>query len=61
MNTSLVGLVVGMALGFAGWFGGFGAFLVVAALGAVGFVAGRLVDQGIGLREFLDPDERNRR
>ncbi|WP_405677335.1 hypothetical protein OG292_22730 [Streptomyces sp. NBC_01511] len=61
MNTSLVGLVVGMALGFAGWFGGFGAFLVVAALGAVGFVAGRLVDQGIGLREFLDPDERKRR
>ncbi|MEU0527267.1 hypothetical protein [Streptomyces niveus] len=61
MNASLVGLAVGMALGFAGWFGGFGAFLVVAALGAVGFVAGRLVDQGISLREFLDPDERRRR
>ncbi|MEV4993788.1 hypothetical protein [Streptomyces niveus] len=61
MNVSLVGLIVGMALGFAGWFGGFGAFLLVAALGAVGFVAGLLVDQGISLREFLDPEERKRR
>ncbi|MFD9866624.1 hypothetical protein ACFXI8_17015 [Streptomyces niveus] len=61
MNASLVGLAVGMALGFAGWFGGFGAFLLVAALGAVGFVAGRLADQGVSLREFLDPDERRRR
>ncbi|MEU9745783.1 MULTISPECIES: hypothetical protein [Streptomyces] len=61
MNVSLVGLIVGMALGFAGWFGGFGAFLLVAALGAVGFVAGLLVDRGISLREFLDPEERKRR
>ncbi|MEV0440826.1 hypothetical protein AB0I84_49295 [Streptomyces spectabilis] len=53
MSTALVGLIVGMALGFAGWFGGFGAFLLVAALGAVGFVVGRLVDDGVGLREFL--------
>lgn len=43
-----------MALGFAGWFGGFGAFLVVASLGAVGCFAGHLVDRGTGLREFLD-------
>lgn len=43
-----------MALGFAGWFGGFGAFLVVASLGAVGWFAGHLVDRGTGLREFLD-------
>ncbi|RLV71358.1 hypothetical protein STAN_6887 [Streptomyces sp. CBMAI 2042] len=43
-----------MALGFAGWFGGFGAFLVVAALGALGWLAGHLVDRGVGLREFLD-------
>ncbi|MCI3935470.1 MULTISPECIES: hypothetical protein [unclassified Streptomyces] len=53
MSTALVGLIVGMALGFAGWFGGFGAFLLVAALGAVGFVVGRLVDDGVGLHEFL--------
>lgn len=53
MNKALVGLLAGMALGFAGWFGGFGAFLLVAALGAVGFVLGRLLDDGIGIREFL--------
>ncbi|MGV2919426.1 hypothetical protein [Streptomyces alfalfae] len=53
MNTALAGMVAGMALGFAGWFGGFGAFLLVAALGAVGFVVGRLVDDGMDVREFL--------
>jgi hypothetical protein len=34
-----------MALGFAGYFGGFWAFLLVAVLGAVGLVVG-LVLQG---------------
>ncbi|QQC87734.1 hypothetical protein [Streptomyces alfalfae] len=53
MNTALAGMVAGIALGFAGWFGGFGAFLLVAALGAVGFVVGRLVDDGMDVREFL--------
>ncbi|MFJ9888934.1 hypothetical protein ACIQRW_24115 [Streptomyces sp. NPDC091287] len=48
------GAAAGMALGFAGWFGGFGAFLVVASLGAVGWLAGHLVDGGTSLREFLD-------
>lgn len=61
MNKALVGLLVGMALGFAGWFGGFGAFLLVAALGAVGYVLGRLVDDGIGVREFLSGRDRERR
>lgn len=50
----MLGAAAGMALGFAGWFGGFGAFLVVAALGALGWFAGHLVDRGTGLREFLD-------
>ncbi|MFJ9623148.1 hypothetical protein [Streptomyces sp. NPDC101181] len=48
------GAASGMALGFAGWFGGFGAFLLVAALGSLGWLIGHLVDRGIGLREFLD-------
>ncbi|MEL3946293.1 MULTISPECIES: hypothetical protein [Streptomyces] len=61
MNKALVGLFSGMALGFAGWFGGFGAFLLVAALGAVGFVLGRLVDDGIDIREFLSGRDRERR
>ncbi|WP_030781581.1 hypothetical protein [Streptomyces sp. NRRL S-920] len=61
MSTALVGMIAGMALGFAGWFGGFGAFLLVAALGAVGFVAGRLVEDGTDLRDFLGGRERRRR
>ncbi|MFD7133159.1 hypothetical protein [Streptomyces sp. NPDC059894] len=44
MSMAVVGLIVGMALGFAGYFGGFGAFLLVAALGAVGFVVGRFLE-----------------
>lgn len=44
MSMAVVGTIAGMALGFAGYFGGFGAFLLVAALGAIGFVAGRFAD-----------------
>ncbi|GAA0903413.1 hypothetical protein [Streptomyces thermoalcalitolerans] len=44
MNMAVVGMIAGMALGFAGYFGGFGAFLLVAALGAVGFVVGRFLE-----------------
>ena len=44
MSMAVVGMIAGMALGFAGYFGGFGAFLLVAALGAVGFVAGRFLE-----------------
>ncbi|MEU6933976.1 hypothetical protein [Streptomyces sp. NPDC046385] len=44
MSMAMIGLVAGMALGFAGYFGGFGAFLLVAALGAIGFIAGRFLD-----------------
>ncbi|MEW1863229.1 hypothetical protein AB0399_23170 [Streptomyces sp. NPDC088194] len=44
MSRAVIGLLVGMALAFAGWFGGFGAFILVAALGAVGFAVGRLIE-----------------
>ncbi|MFF4383374.1 hypothetical protein ACIQI7_18970 [Kitasatospora sp. NPDC092039] len=54
MNLAIVGLVVGMALGFAGYFGGFAAFLLVAALGLVGFVIGRLLEGDIELGELGD-------
>jgi hypothetical protein len=57
---SLVGLIVGMALGFAGYFGGFGAFLLVAALGAVGFVAGKFVDGDLEPGEFFRSRDRRR-
>ncbi|MFF0307979.1 hypothetical protein ACFYSC_11135 [Streptosporangium sp. NPDC004379] len=41
---SLIGLIAGVALGFAAAFGGLGAFLLVLVLGAVGLIIGRLVD-----------------
>lgn len=60
MNVTMVGLIAGMALGFAGYFGGFGAFLVVAALGAVGFVVGRFLEGNWELGDFFRPRERDR-
>jgi hypothetical protein len=49
----LVGLVFGTALGFAGVFGGFGAFVVVLVLGVVGFLAGRALSGELDLGELL--------
>jgi len=48
-------MALGITLGFAGWFGGFRAFLLVAALGTIGGVVGRLVDSGIDLRVLFGP------
>lgn len=53
MSMAVIGLITGMALGFAGYFGGFGAFLLVAALGAVGFVAGRFADGDLEPGDFF--------
>lgn len=61
MSMAAVGLIAGIALGFAGYFGGFGAFVVVAALGLIGFVAGRFLDGDLDVGEFFRPRERERR
>ncbi|MEU6986219.1 hypothetical protein ABZ946_22730 [Streptomyces sp. NPDC046324] len=42
MSRAVVGLIAGMALGFAAYFGDFWAFLLVLGLGAVGLVVGWL-------------------
>lgn len=47
----VVGLVFGTALGFAGAFGGWGAFVLVFVLGLVGYLAGRAV---IGELDLVD-------
>ncbi|CAL9603234.1 hypothetical protein [Streptomyces sp. Tu 3180] len=61
MSMAVVGMIAGMALGFAGYFGGFGAFLLVAALGAVGFVVGRFLQGDLEFGDFFRPrDERQR-
>lgn len=61
MNMAVIGMIAGMALGFAGYFGGFGAFLLVAALGAVGFVAGRFLDGDLELGDFFRTRDRGER
>jgi hypothetical protein len=44
VSATALGLGFGVALGFAGAFGGFVAFLIVLVLGAVGLVAGLWLD-----------------
>ncbi|MGW5421541.1 hypothetical protein [Streptomyces sp. NPDC003943] len=61
MSMAAVGLVAGMALGFAGYFGGFGAFLLVAALGAIGFVVGRFADGDLEPGDLFRGRERGER
>lgn len=53
MSMAVVGMIAGMVLGFAGYFGGFGAFLLVASLGAVGFVAGRFAEGDLQAGDFF--------
>ncbi|WP_225100775.1 hypothetical protein [Streptomyces sp. CoH27] len=62
MSMAVVGMIAGMALGFAGYFGGFGAFLLVAALGAIGFVVGRFAEGDLEPGDFFRTrDRRDRR
>lgn len=49
MNATLMGLITGLALGFAAAFGGFGALLIVLLLGAIGLVVGRVLDGRLDL------------
>jgi hypothetical protein len=58
MNMAVVGMIAGMILGFAGYFGGFGAFILVAALGAVGFLVGRYLEGDLDVGQlFRSRDE----
>ncbi|WP_130799932.1 hypothetical protein [Streptomyces otsuchiensis] len=61
MNTSEIGLLSGMALGFAAYFGGFVAFLLVTAMGTIGLVVGRLAEGDMEFRRLLRPEGRERR
>ncbi|MEU8462931.1 hypothetical protein [Streptomyces sp. NPDC029003] len=61
MSMAVAGLLAGMVLGLAGYFGGFGAFLLVAALGAVGFVIGRFLDGDLDAGDLFRPRGRDDR
>ncbi len=49
MSATQLGLLVGLALGVVAAFGGFGAFMIVAGLGAIGWVVGRVLDGRLDL------------
>ncbi|WP_116050158.1 hypothetical protein [Amycolatopsis palatopharyngis] len=53
MNATLLGLIVGIALGFAAAFGGFGAFVAVVVLGAIGLLVGRWLDGELDLSALV--------
>ncbi|WP_106409483.1 hypothetical protein [Streptomyces odonnellii] len=53
MNTTIAGLMTGLALGFAGYFGGFGAFIVVAVLGLAGLIAGYLARGDVHVADYV--------
>ncbi len=61
MKTPGLGTAAGMALGFAGFFGGFVALLLVAALGATGWAMGHWVDGGGRISDLRDVYERGPR
>lgn len=61
MRSSTLGLIVGLVLGLAGAFGGFGAFVLVAVLGAVGFGVGKVLDGQIDVSSYLPGADRTRR
>lgn len=56
MNATTIGLLVGLALGFAGAFGGFTAFIIVLFLGMVGLLVGRLLDGQLDLSSITGRD-----
>lgn len=53
MNATHTGLLAGLILGIAGAFGGFGVFLIVAVLGAIGLVVGRVLDGQLDINAVL--------
>ncbi|MFE0645233.1 hypothetical protein ACFW2Y_27020 [Streptomyces sp. NPDC058877] len=61
MTASFTGMTGGAALAFAGYFGGFGAFLLVAALGATGWAVGHWLDGGGRIEELYETVGRGRR
>jgi hypothetical protein len=52
MNFTTLGLLTGLTLGVTAAFGGFGAFLIVLVLAAVGLVIGRVLDGKLDLSQL---------
>lgn len=60
MQPTVVGLFVGLLLGLALAFEGFGAMLIVAFCGAVGFIVMKVVEGEIDLTPYLSGQHRRR-
>lgn len=60
MQPTVVGLFVGLLLGLALAFEGFGAMLIVAFCGAVGYIVMKVVEGEIDLTQYLGGQNRRR-
>lgn len=58
MSATQWGLVAGLVLGVVAAFGGFGAFIIVLVLGAVGLIIGRILDGRLDLNAVFGRDNR---
>ncbi len=61
MQPTIVGLFVGLLLGIALAFDGFGSMLIVAFCGAVGYVVMKVVQGEIDLTPYIGGINRSRR
>ncbi|AIJ14169.1 hypothetical protein SLITK23_43430 [Streptomyces lividans] len=61
MSRAVVGLITGMALGFAAYFGDAWAFLLVLGLGAVGLAVGRLMEGDLEPGDLVRRRDRRQR
>lgn len=53
MTRSTLGVLVGLALGFALAFGSFGQMLIVALFAAIGFVVAKILDGDLDLSQYV--------
>ena len=60
MNATTLGVIAGLALGFAVAFGGFLQFVVILLFGVIGLGVGRVLDGHVDISAFIGDRERNR-
>ena len=58
MQTTTVGLFVGLVLGLALAFEGFGAMLIVGFMGVLGYLAAKVVQGELDLSEYIGAGSR---
>jgi uncharacterized membrane protein len=53
MTRTILGTLIGLALGFALAFGSFGQMLIVALFGVIGLVVGKVLEGDLDLSPYL--------